>query len=219
MIGNDWDKLLEEVFDSNIYKNIYAKLKKLYKEKEIFPKQNDLFNAFKLTSFKDVKVVIVGQDPYHGINQAHGLAFSVQDGIKFPPSLLNIFKELNEDLGISIPKSGNLTKWAKEGVLLINSVLTVEKDKPESHYHLNWEYVTDNVLQTINDNKENVVFILWGKKAELKKEIITNKKHLVLIAPHPSPLSAYRGFFGSKPFSKTNVYLKQNNIQEINWKL
>ena len=166
-----------------------------------------------------MKVVIVGQDPYHGEGEAHGLSFSVQDGIKIPPSLQNIFKELNEDLEIDISSSGNLTEWAKQGVLLLNAVLTVEKDKPLSHQNLGWQKLTDYIIKLLNKKKEPVVFILWGKYAQEKESLITNKKHLVIKSAHPSPFSANRGFFGSKPFSKTNEYLKNNGLDEIDWKL
>ena len=185
----------------------------------VYPKKKDIFNAFELTKFEDVKVVILGQDPYHDENQAHGLAFSVQYGVKTPPSLKNIYKELNSDLGISTPSHGNLESWAKNGVFLLNTVLTVRAHAAHSHQKIGWEDFTDYVIKTISDEKENIVFILWGKPAQKKVKLIDEKKHLILMSAHPSPLSSYRGFFGSRPFSKTNEYLKQNNIVPINWEL
>jgi uracil-DNA glycosylase len=172
-----------------------------------------------LTPYKNVRVVIVGQDPYHGEGEAHGLSFSVQDGIKIPPSLQNIYKELYSDLGIKIPSTGDLTKWAQQGVLLLNSVLTVKKDAPASHKDLGWQLLTDYVIQLLNEKEEPVVFILWGAFARSKKVFITNKKHLIIESPHPSPFSARTGFFGSKPFSKTNIFLKKNNYKEIDFSL
>ena len=180
---------------------------------------NEIFNAFRHTSYKNVKVVILGQDPYHGENEAEGLSFSVKTGIRKPPSLNNIFKELKEDLGYEYPKSGSLVKWADEGVLLLNSVLTVEKDKPASHRGRGWELFTDTVIKKINEKETPVVFILWGNYAKAKKELITNPNHLVLESTHPSPYSASSGFFGSRPFSKTNNYLKSKGIKPIDWNL
>ena len=179
----------------------------------------NIFNALKTTSYEDVKVVILGQDPYHGVGEAHGLSFSVQDGIKKPPSLKNIFKELHDDLGFDEPESGNLEKWAKEGVLLLNSVLTVEKDKAASHKDLGWNLFTDHIIKLLNQKETPIVFILWGNFAKSKKVFITNKKHLVLESVHPSPFSVYNGFFGSKPFSKTNNFLIKTGQTPIDWNL
>ena len=190
-----------------------------YKENTCFPEYNNIFNALKLTPYSKVKVVILGQDPYHGTGEAHGLSFSVQDGIKKPPSLKNIFKELKEDLNIDEPESGNLTQWAQEGVLLLNSVLTVEKDKAASHKDLGWHLFTDHIIKLLNEKETPVVFILWGSFARSKKVYITNKKHFIIESTHPSPFSAASGFFGSKPFSKTNNYLINAGMNPINWDL
>lgn len=219
MIGNDWDIVLKNVFEGEGFNNFLNVVKNEYSKHTCYPKYENIFNALKATPYSNVKVVIIGQDPYHGEGEAHGLSFSVQDGIKFPPSLQNIFKELHDDLGYDIPKSGDLTKWAKEGVLLLNSILTVEANKPLSHKDLGWQRLTDHIIKLINMKNEPVVFILWGSYARSKKVFITNKKHLVIESVHPSPLSAYNGFFGSKPFSKTNNFLKQNNIKEVNFNL
>lgn len=189
------------------------------KGRTIFPKGSQYFAAFDMTPFDQVKVVILGQDPYHGPGQAHGLSFSVQDGVPLPPSLQNIFKELNADLGIPISKSGHLEKWAKQGVLLLNAVLTVEQSKAASHQGKGWEEFTDSVIRHLNEEKENVVFLLWGSYAQKKGAFIDRKKHLVIETPHPSPLSAYRGFFGSKPFSKINLYLENHGQKPIDWSL
>jgi len=185
----------------------------------VFPKKSQILRALELTPYQNVKVVILGQDPYHGINEANGLAFSFNDGIKLPPSLKNIYKELNSDLNIEVPTSGNLECWAKEGVLLLNSVLTVFKDKPASHSKLGWDIFTDEIIKKINEKDSPVVFILWGNFARSKKKYITNKKHLIIESPHPSPFSANCGFFGSKPFSKTNNFLKEHNIKEIDFRV
>lgn len=219
MIGNSWDKVLKEMFDSKEYQTFFQKIENEYQNKIIYPKKENIYNALKLTPYENVKVVIVGQDPYHGENEAHGLSFSVQKGIKLPPSLKNIYKELLNDLNIVEPNCGDLTSWAKEGVLLLNSVLTVEKDKPASHAKIGWNKYTDYIIQKINEKEKPVVFILWGNFAKTKKELITNPKHLIITSAHPSPFSARNGFFGSKPFSKTNEYLKENNIKPINWQL
>lgn len=217
MIGNSWDEKLSVIWNSSGFKNFYNMIMKLYDEKTIYPLKENIFNAFKLTSFENVKVVIMGQDPYHGEGQAHGLSFSVQDNVKIPPSLQNIYKELYNDLGIPPKNTGNLTGWAKEGVLLLNSTLTVEKDKANSHQGLGWQYFTDCVIKVLNLSEKPIVFILWGNFARSKKVLITNPKHLILESPHPSPFSAYNGFFGSKPFSKTNDFLIKNNIKPIDW--
>lgn len=187
--------------------------------KKIYPPSNGAFNAFKYTAFADVKVVIIGQDPYHGPRQAHGLCFSVQPGIAPPPSLLNIFKELHSDLGLPIPKHGCLESWAKQGVLLLNSVLSVEAGKPQSHANIGWERFTDKVISVLNEEKDGLIFLLWGSPAQRKGEKIDPNKHYILKAPHPSPLSAHRGFLGCKHFSKTNALLRQMNKSEINWSL
>ncbi len=217
MIGNDWDEKLKIVWESEGFKKFLNIIEKEYKNKTIYPPKNYIFNALKLTPYSNTKVVIVGQDPYHGEGEAHGLSFSVQEGIKIPPSLQNIYKELNDDLGIPIAKTGDLTKWGKEGVLLLNAVLTVEKDKPASHRNIGWERLTDYIIRILNEKEEPVVFILWGNFAKEKSKYITNSRHLVITSPHPSPFSARYGFFGSKPFSKTNEYLKKNNLKEIDW--
>lgn len=219
MIGNDWDNILSVVENSDGFKKFLNVVDNEYKTKTIYPLKENIFNALKLTSFRNVKVVIVGQDPYHGEGEAHGLSFSVQEGIKLPPSLKNIYKELYDDLGITPALSGDLTKWAKEGVLLLNSTLTVVKDTPNSHKDLGWGLFTDYIIKSLNQKDEPVVFILWGNFARSKKTFITNKKHLVIESAHPSPFSARNGFFGSKPFSKTNEFLKNNNLGVIDWDL
>lgn len=190
-----------------------------YETKTIYPLKENIFNAFQLTSFEETKVIILGQDPYHGEGQAHGLSFSVQKGVKLPPSLKNIFKELESDIGISIPKDGDLSAWSKQGVLLLNTVLTVEQSKPASHQKKGWEEFSELVLKTLSGKKENLVFILWGTPAQRLSKFINADKHLIIKSVHPSPLSSYRGFFGSKPFSSANDYLKENKIPEIDWSL
>lgn len=219
MIGNDWDKKLEVIWNSEGFKKFYKIIENEYDTKTIFPPKEYIFNALKLTSYENTKVVIVGQDPYHGVGEAHGLSFSVQEGIKIPPSLQNIYKELNTDLGIPIHNKGDLTKWGKEGVLMLNAVLTVEKDKPASHRNKGWELLTDYIIKVLNQKEEPVVFILWGNFAKEKTKYITNPNHYIITSPHPSPFSARSGFFGSKPFSKTNEYLKSKNLKEIDWNL
>lgn len=219
MIGNSWDIILKEEYEKGYFKNLKDFVINEYKSKTVYPKMSEIFNAFTKTTYDDVKVVILGQDPYHGENEAEGLAFSVKVGIAKPPSLINIFSELKNDLGIDPPNHGSLVSWAKEGVLLLNSTLTVIKDTPRSHFNHGWEIFTDNVIKIINEKETPVVFILWGSDARSKKHLITNKKHLIIESAHPSPLSAYRGFFGSKPFSKTNEFLIKNNIKPINWKI
>jgi len=219
MIGNDWDEILKIIESSEGFKKFLNLINKKYEDSIVYPPKNYVFNALKLTSYSNTKVVIVGQDPYHGEGEAHGLSFSVQKGIKIPPSLQNIYKELYNDLGILPCNYGDLTKWAEEGVLLLNAVLTVEKDKPASHRNLGWELLTDYIIKSLNQKEEPVVFILWGNFAKEKQKYITNPKHLVLTSTHPSPFSANNGFFGSKPFSKTNEFLINNNIKPIDWKL
>ena len=219
MLGNDWDLILKDEISKDYFNNLLYKIKELYKEKIIYPKQTDLFKAFRNTSYKNTKVVILGQDPYHGENQAEGLSFSVKIGVRQPPSLQNIFKELHDDLGCTIPSHGSLVKWSEEGVLLLNTVLTVEKDKAASHKDLGWETFTDAVIKKLNDKETPVVFILWGSFARSKKKLITNPKHLIIESAHPSPFSSYNGFFGSKPFSKTNNFLIKNNLKPIDWEI
>lgn len=219
MIGNNWDKYLEEEYKKDYFKKLMDFVKNEYKTKTIYPKQNEVFNAFRYTSFDDVKVVILGQDPYHGPNQAEGLSFSVSNEVIKPPSLKNIFKELESDLGIQFPECNSLKPWAKEGVLLLNAVLTVQEHTPTSHKDKGWETFTDNVIRVLNKKETPVVFILWGSYARNKKELITNPLHYIIESPHPSPFSARTGFFGSKPFSKTNEYLKSKGIKEINWRV
>jgi len=219
MIGNNWDKLLEDEYKKEYFVNMIEYLKKEYKEKTIYPKQNEIFNAFRYTSYDDVKVVIIGQDPYHGPKQAEGLSFSVSNDVLKPPSLQNIFKELESDLGIPFPKHNSLIPWAREGVLLLNAVLTVEEHKPASHSKIGWEMFTDHVIEVLNKREKPIVFILWGAFARSKKALITNPNHYIIESAHPSPFSARNGFFGSKPFSKTNEFLNKHNIKEINWKV
>jgi len=217
MTNNYWDTILKDEYNKDYFKNVVSFVNKIYKEKTIFPPKNRILSALSITDYKDVKVVILGQDPYHGVGEANGLAFSVNDGIKIPPSLQNIYKELNSDLAIPIARTGNLESWAREGVLLLNSVLTVEKDKPASHKNLGWETFTDSIIKKLNEKEEPVVFILWGNFAKSKKSLITNPKHYVIESSHPSPFSVNYGFFGSKPFSKTNEFLRKNNIKEVDW--
>lgn len=219
MIGNNWDSLLKEEYQKEYFINLMDFIKKEYKEKTIYPKQNEVFNAFRYTDFNNVKVVILGQDPYHGPNQAEGLSFSVSNDVLKPPSLKNIFKELESDLGIPFPEANSLKPWAREGVLLLNAVLTVQEHTPTSHKDKGWETFTDNVIKIINTKNTPVVFILWGSYARNKKSLITNPIHYIIESPHPSPFSAYNGFFGSKPFSKTNEFLKSKGIKEINWRV
>jgi uracil-DNA glycosylase len=219
MIGNDWDNKLSVIWNSDGFKKFMSIIDNEYNTKTIYPPKEDIFAALKNTPFKDTKVVIVGQDPYHGEGEAMGLSFSVHDCIKLPPSLKNIYQELKDDLGYEPVKSGDLTKWTKEGVLLLNATLTVVKDTPNSHSKLGWNLFTDYIIRVLNEKEEPVVFILWGNFARSKKELITNKKHLVIESAHPSPFSARNGFFGSKPFSRTNEFLKKNNIKEIDWNL
>ena len=219
MIGNDWDEALKVIWNSNGFKNFYNKIMTEYDTKTIYPPKNYIFNALKLTSFKDTKVVIVGQDPYHGENQAEGLSFSVKNGIRKPPSLQNIFKELKDDLGIPFPITSSLIPWADQGVLLLNAVLTVEANMAASHKDKGWEIFTDRIIELLDKKCEPIVFILWGSFARNKKKLITNKNHHIVESAHPSPLSAYNGFFGSKPFSKTNNFLISKGLKPIEWKI
>ena len=216
MINKKWDEVLSNEFKKDYFKKLGIFVKNEYNKKEIYPKYNDISNALRYTDYDDVKVVILGQDPYHGYNEAHGLSFSVKKGTPMPPSLQNIFKELENDLNIKKTDS-DLTSWAKQGVFLLNSIMTVEKDKPLSHKDKGWEIFTDNIIKCLNEREKPIVFVLWGSYARSKKVLITNKRHLVLESVHPSPLSAYRGFFGSKPFSKINAFLEKNNIEKIEW--
>ncbi|MBR2341200.1 MAG: uracil-DNA glycosylase [Clostridia bacterium] len=215
----DWNIPLAPLFENDKYKEIRRFLIDEYRNRIIYPDMRDLYNCFRFTSFKDLRVVLLGQDPYHNVGQAHGLCFSVQDGIPFPPSLVNIFKELKSDLGFDVPKSGNLTKWANEGVLLMNTSLTVREHQANSHAKCGWSWFTDNVIKIISEQKENVVFILWGGNARSKKPLIDAKKHFIIESAHPSPLSAYNGFLGSKPFSRTNEYLESKGLAPIDWNL
>ena len=219
MIGNDWDQILSNEFKKEYFINLINKVRDEYKKKTVFPRKDQVFNAFRYTSYKDLKVVILGQDPYHGVGEAEGLSFSVPLDIKKPPSLVNIFKELNDDLGVPIPNHGSLHSWAKQGVLLLNATLTVIKYLAGSHQGLGWETFTDNVIKIINEKETPVVFILWGRYARSKKKLITNPLHYVIESAHPSPLSAYNGFFGSHPFSKANNFLIKNKIKPIDWKI
>lgn len=214
MFNNSWDEVLQDEMKKSYFKYIKDFVKEERLNKTIYPPACDLFNAFKLTDFKDVKIVILGQDPYHGEKEAMGLSFSVRRGVRTPPSLRNIFKELYDDLNIK-REDTDLSDWAKQGVFLLNTVLTVEKDKANSHKDIGWEIFTDFVIKEINDKLDNVVFILWGRQARDKKRIITNSSHYIIESAHPSPLSAYNGFFGSKPFSKANEFLKKNNKEPI----
>lgn len=219
IFDNSWQELLEEEFDKSYYQNLRKYLIKEYSTKVIYPDKYDIFNALKFTDYNDVKIVILGQDPYHGPNQAHGLSFSVKKGVKIPPSLLNIYKELENDLGCYIPNNGYLESWAKQGVLLLNTVLTVRAHEANSHKNIGWEIFTDKIISLLNDRNDPIVFILWGNPSINKKNLITNKQHFIITSPHPSPLSAYRGFFGSKPFSKSNDFLKSINKTPINWQI
>lgn len=216
MINKKWDIVLKDEFKKDYFRNLGIFVKNEYKTKTVFPNYENIFDALRFTDYDEVKVVILGQDPYHGLGEAHGLSFSVREGIKMPPSLLNIFKELYNDLGIKRTKT-DLTDWAKEGVLLLNSIMTVEKDKPLSHKNKGWEIFTDTIISKLNDREDPVIFVLWGSFARSKKELITNSRHKIIESVHPSPLSANRGFFGSKPFSKINKYLKDMTKEEIKW--
>lgn len=219
MIGNSWDLYLKEEYEKEYFKELLDFVNKEYKEKIIYPPKSEIFNAFRHTKYEDLKVVILGQDPYHGEKEAQGLSFSVNNNIKRPPSLQNIFKEIEDDLKISMSQNNSLVPWAEQGVLLLNSVLTVVKDSPASHQKKGWEIFTDNVIKIINEKKEPVVFILWGNYARSKKELITNTNHYIIESPHPSPFSARNGFFGSRPFSKANSYLINKGIKPINWQI
>lgn len=218
-IGNEWDALLADEIKKDYYLRLREFLKKEYSTRTIYPPMNDIFNALRRTSYSDVKAVILGQDPYHGAGQAHGMCFSVKKGTPPPPSLQNIFKELKSDLDIDPPNHGELTAWADSGVLLLNTVLTVREGVANSHKGMGWEQFTDRIIQLLNQREQPMVFLLWGGNARAKAGLITNPNHLVLQCAHPSPLSAYNGFFGCRHFSKTNDFLKQHGIEPINWKL
>ncbi len=218
-IGNDWDNILEKEFESKYYLDLRETLKKEYKENQIFPDMYDIFNALKYTSYRDTKVVILGQDPYHDDGQAHGLSFSVKPGIKTPPSLLNMYKELNSEMGCYIPNNGYLVPWAKQGVLLLNTVLTVRAHQANSHKGIGWEIFTDRIIELLNKRDEPVIFLLWGANARSKKKLIDHSKHFILEAPHPSPLSAHRGFFGCDHFKKVNTILISLDMETINWQI
>lgn len=216
---NDWQELLESEMQKEYYQNLRKFLVKEYNTRTIYPDMYDIFNALHLTPYKDVKAVILGQDPYHGPNQAYGLAFSVKECVRIPPSLVNIYKELHNDLGCYIPNNGCLTKWAEEGVLLLNASLTVRAGEANSHNRIGWEIFTDHIIRLLNEREDPIVFILWGNNARKKKEMITNPKHYIIESVHPSPLSASRGFFGSKPFSKTNKFLESIGKDPIDWQI
>ena len=216
MINKKWDIVLKDEFNKEYFKKLGIFVKNEYKTKICYPLYKDIFNALRYTDYDEVKVVILGQDPYHGVNEAHGLSFSVRDDVRRPPSLNNIFKELESDLGIK-KTNNDLTNWAKQGVLLLNSIMSVVKDTPLSHKEKGWEIFTDNIIKLLNEREEPMVFILWGGYARSKKKLITNKNHYIVESVHPSPLSAYNGFFGSRPFSKTNNFLISKNIQPIDW--
>lgn len=216
-IASTWKSLLSQEFEKPYFQQLTAFVRNEYKSQTIYPRGLDIFKAFDRCDFDNVKVVIIGQDPYHGVGQANGLCFSVSEGVRFPPSLLNIFKEIREDLGKAIPASGDLERWAKQGVLLLNATLTVRANTPGSHQNRGWETFTDAVIRKISDEKDGIVFLLWGAYAQKKGEIIDRSKHLVLMSAHPSPFSADRGFFGCKHFSKANAYLKSKGKDEIDW--
>lgn len=216
-ITNEWDEILSDVFASEKYLALRQFLKAEYSTQQIFPSMYDIFNSMKYTAFDDIKVVLLGQDPYHNEGQAMGLSFSVPDGEKVPPSLVNMYKELHDETGMEIPNSGNLIGWARQGVLLLNAVLTVRAHQPNSHKNKGWEWFTDSIIKKISDKKENVVFLLWGGNARSKKPLIDKSKHLILECAHPSPLSAYNGFFGCGHFNKTNEYLSLHGKQKIDW--
>lgn len=219
MIDNDWLAPLQAEFRKPYYAELYKFVSNEYNTTQVFPPSDDIFNAFHMTPLGEVKVVIIGQDPYHEPGQAHGLCFSVKPGVEIPPSLVNIYKELQDDLGCYIPNNGYLVKWARQGVLMLNTVLTVRAHRANSHHGRGWEEFTDAAIRALNTQDRPIVFILWGKPAQSKKSMLNNPNHLILEAPHPSPLSAYRGFFGSKPFSKTNAFLKEKGVEPIDWQI
>ena len=218
-IANDWLLPLSGEFKKPYYRKLYNTVKHAYETGVVYPPANDIFNAFEFTPLSNVKAVILGQDPYHGPGQAHGLCFSVQPSVEIPPSLVNIYQELHDDLGCRIPNNGYLKKWADQGVLLLNTVLTVQAHRAGYHRGIGWEEFTDAAIRVLNDIDRPMVFILWGRPAQMKKPMLTNPNHLILEAPHPSPLSAYRGFFGSRPFSQTNRFLEEHGIAPIDWQI
>ncbi|MGF7145763.1 uracil-DNA glycosylase [Anaerotaenia torta] len=218
-INNDWLSAIGGEFRQPYYKELYKFVKSEYGRYTVYPNADDIFNAFHFTPLSQVKVVILGQDPYHNVGQAHGMCFSVKPGVEIPPSLENIYKELQEDLGCYIPNNGYLEKWARQGVLLLNTVLTVRAHQANSHQGMGWERFTDAVIQAVNAQDRPIVFLLWGRPAQLKKTMLNNPRHLILEAPHPSPLSAYRGFFGSKHFSRTNEFLTRQGLEPIDWQI
>ncbi|WP_164214381.1 uracil-DNA glycosylase [Virgibacillus sp. YIM 98842] len=219
VLTNDWSPIMENEFKKDYYIQLRDFLKQEYSNYTVYPDMYDIFNALHYTSYKNTRVVILGQDPYHGPNQAHGLSFSVKPEVSIPPSLMNIYKELQEDLGISIPNHGSLVNWAKQGVLLLNTVLTVRRKQPNSHKGKGWEQFTNEVIRQINAKKDPVVFILWGRHAQSKEELITANHHFIIKSPHPSPFSANRGFFGSKPFSRTNKFLEKEGRSPVDWRV
>lgn len=218
-ITNDWLEPLKPEFAKPYYKRLYTKVMEEYQRYRIFPDANDIFNAFDFTPLHKVKVVILGQDPYHGVGQAHGLCFSVKPGTEIPPSLVNIYKELRDDCGCYVPNNGYLKKWADQGVLLLNTVLTVRAHQANSHRDIGWEEFTDAAIRILDQQDRPMVFILWGRPAQMKKAMLHNPMHLILQAPHPSPLSAGRGFFGSRPFSRANKFLKEHGVEPIDWQI
>ena len=218
-INNDWLEALKGEFSKPYYRELFKKVNEEYSRYQIFPPADDIFNAFHLTPLSKVKVVILGQDPYHNVGQAHGLCFSVKKGVDIPPSLVNIYKELHDDLGCTIPNHGCLTKWAEQGVLMLNTVLTVRAHQANSHRGIGWEEFTDAAIRVLNEQDRPMVFMLWGRPAQMKRSMLNNPKHLILEAPHPSPLSAYRGFFGCKHFSKANEFLKEHGMEPIDWQI
>lgn len=218
-ISGSWEKALREEFSKDYYKKLFMKIREEYQTKTIYPPADDIFNAFHFTPLEEVKVVILGQDPYHEPGQAHGLCFSVKPHVQIPPSLVNIYKELENDLGCYIPNNGYLEKWARQGVLMLNTVLTVRAHQANSHKDLGWERFTDAAIRVLAGQDRPMVFVLWGKPAQKKREMICNPKHLIIQSAHPSPLSAYRGFFGSRPFSRINDYLKENGLLPIDWQI
>lgn len=219
ILRNDWAPLLESEFQQPYYLQLREFLKREYATRTVFPDMYDIFNALHLTSYRETKVVILGQDPYHGAGQAHGLSFSVKPGVKHPPSLQNIFKELADDQGCPIPNHGYLVRWAEQGVLLLNTVLTVREGEPNSHKGMGWERFTDRVISLLNEREQPIVFILWGRHAQEKRSLITSSRHLIIESPHPSPFSANRGFFGSRPFSRANRFLEENGWGAIDWRI
>lgn len=218
-LTGEWEVALKDEFSKEYYKKLFLFVKEQYSKVSVYPQADEIFTAFHLTPLEKVKVVIIGQDPYHGVGQAHGLCFSVKPQVDIPPSLVNIYKELHDDLGCEIPNHGYLESWAKQGVLMLNTVLTVQAHKPMSHRGVGWENFTDAAIRVLNEVQRPMVFILWGKPAQEKATMLNNPLHRILKAPHPSPLSAYRGFFGSKPFSQTNIFLESHGVEPIDWRI